>query len=100
MVKIIWTHIAIDDLEDIFKYISKDSFLYAKRQVLKIRNCTEILKLHPKSGRIVPELNDKNIRELIEGNYRIIYRYLSVKNCIEILTIHNSYRNLIVHNIK
>lgn len=45
----------------------------------------------PHSGRIVPELSQKNIREIIKGNYRIIY---SLKDdfTIIILTIHHSAR--------
>ncbi len=46
----------------------------------------------PLSGRIVPEKEDPNIRELIEGNYRIFYRV--TRNNITILRIHNSARNL------
>jgi len=54
---------------------------------------TEILKTHPKYGRIVPEINDEAIRELIQGNYRIIYRIVS-RNHIDILTVHHSMRLL------
>jgi addiction module RelE/StbE family toxin len=93
MVQINWTFQAINDLKDIADYISKDSTLYAKRQVLKIRNRTDILKSHKRSGRRVPEIQDKNIKELFEGNYRIIYKIVS-ETRIDILTIHHSARDL------
>lgn len=93
MVRINWTFQAKNDLKDIADYISKDSKLYAKRQVLKIRNRTNILKSNIHSGRNVPEIQDKDIREIIEGNYRIIYRVIN-ETRIDILTVHHSARDL------
>jgi len=93
MVQINWTFQAINDLKDIADYISKDSKLYAKRQVLKLRNRTEILKSHKHSGRKVPEIQEANIKEVFEGNYRIIYKIVS-ETRIDILTIHHSARDL------
>lgn len=93
MVRINWTLQAKSDLKDIAEYISKDSKLYAKRQVFKIRNRTEILKFQKSSGRIVPEIQEKNIREVLEGNYRIIYKVVN-KNRIDILTVHHTAREL------
>lgn len=93
MVQINWTLQAKDDLKNIVDYISKDSITYAKRQALIIRNRTKILKSQTHLGKIVPEIEDKNIRELIEGNYRIIYKVVS-EDRIDILTIHHSSRDL------
>ena len=93
MVQINWTFQAKDDLKNIADYIAKDSVIYAKRQVFKIRNRTKILKKQIRIGRIVPEIVNPDIRELIEGNYRIIYKIVS-KNRIDILTVHHSARDL------
>jgi len=71
MVQINWTLQAKDDLKHIADYISKDSVIYAKRQVFKLRNRTKILKSQCHLGKIVPEVDNPDIRELIEGNYRI-----------------------------
>jgi addiction module RelE/StbE family toxin len=98
MVRINWTFQAKNDLKDIADYISKDSVLYAKRQVLKIRNLTDILKSQNYSGRMVSEFQNENIKEILEGNYRIIYRIVN-KNRIDILTIHHSSRDLLNQNI-
>ncbi len=46
----------------------------------------------PESGRIVPEKKEPEIRELIEGNYRIFYRLQKEK--ITILRIHNAARKI------
>lgn len=93
MVRINWTLQARNDLKGIAEYISKDSKLYAKRQVLKVRNRTDILKSQNYSGRKVPEIQNENIREILEGNYRIIYRVVTEKR-IDILTIYHSARDL------
>ena len=99
MVEIKWTNFAIENLNDIGDYIEKDSFRYAEIVVNSLFDSTEILEQHPLAGRIVPEFNNKNIRELIRGNYRIIYKVLNA-NRIDILTVHHSARLLSnLHNI-
>jgi addiction module RelE/StbE family toxin len=92
MVKLIWTDLAIDDLKSIHDYISLDSRVYARRQVSKIIKRVEQLQLQPQSGRIVPEFSNENIRELIEGNYRLVYKIIEDK--IFIVRIHHSSRIL------
>lgn len=72
MVKLVWTDQVIADLEDIGNFVAETSEKYAKRTVQKLYETTEILKSYPKSGRIVPEKGEENVRELIEGSYRII----------------------------
>ncbi len=81
MVQINWTLIAKDDLKNIFEYISKDSVKYAKLQVLRIKSRTQILKSQIHIGKPVPEYDKNNIRELLEGNYRIIHKiFLKIKS--------------------
>ena len=69
-----WSFQAKDDLKAIAEYISRDSKRQAKLQVVRLKNWTKILKAQVRSGKIVPEISKENIRELIEGNYRIIYK--------------------------
>jgi addiction module RelE/StbE family toxin len=89
MAKLNWTEQATNDLISIGHYIERDSFNYAKIQIKRIRTKARILRKFPLSGRIVPELDNDFIRELILGNYRIIYKIIS-KDRIDILTIHHS----------
>lgn len=93
MVKVVWTNYAYLDLKDIHDYIARDSKKYALIQIQKLKDKTNILKTNPQSGRIVPEANQEDLRELIEGNYRIIYR---IKNShrIDILTVFHAARIL------
>ncbi len=92
MVKLEWTEQALKDVDAIAEYISLDSLFYAKTFTQKIFNAIERLELFPKSGRIVPEINNKNIREIILGNYRIIYRIKL--NLVEIISVYHSSRLL------
>lgn len=93
MVQINWTIQAQNDLKDIALYISKDSKRYARLQVERIKKRTQVLKSYGFLGRKVPEFNQENIRELIEGNYRIIYKTVAEER-IDILTIHHSAKDL------
>jgi toxin ParE1/3/4 len=92
MVKIIWTDFAIDDLRSIHNYISLSSKVYADRFIEKLIHRVDQLENYPESGRIVPELNNETIRELIEGNYRIVYKIKP--DHIGIVRIHHSARLL------
>ena len=70
-----------------------DSKLYARRQILRIRNKPKILNSSKYSGKIVDEIGIPVIREWIEGNYRIICTILN-ENEICSLTIHHSSQDL------
>lgn len=90
MEKIIWTDQARDDLKSIYQYIFRDSPKYADITINKIIEITERLEYFPFSGRIIPELRKENIREIIFGNYRIIYQIMSSN--VNILTVYHSAR--------
>ena len=99
MVQVKWTLLAVDDLRSIFDYIARDSKQYAKIQVIRLRARTKILKTYPFSGKLVPEYNDENYRELDEGNYRIIYKIVNPKR-VDVLTIHHAARDLNRRNLE
>jgi toxin ParE1/3/4 len=83
----------LKDLKSINDYIFLDSTFYAKRFIAKLIDRVDQLIEFPGSGREVPEKSDPEIRELIEGNYRIFYRLR--KDKITVLRIHNSARKII-----
>ena len=87
-----WTIQAVEDIETICQFIAKDSVIYAHLFAKDILQAVKRLAKFPKSGRIVPEFSNENIREIILGNYRIIYRIKN--NIIEILTVYHSARLL------
>lgn len=90
--KIYWTDNAIQDLSEIKAYIARDSELYAIRFIEKLINGIENLSIFPEMGRIVPEAQDKTIREIIFRPYRIIYKIEQQQ--ISIVTVINSHRDL------
>jgi len=93
MVKINWTEISITDLNEIFDYIGEDSARYATITINRIYQRVQPVAHNPYIGRIVPEFNDNHLRELIEGNYRIIYRIKS-ENIVDVLRVYHSARLL------
>jgi addiction module RelE/StbE family toxin len=91
MVEIVFTEQAIADIEEIAVYIAQDSIIYAEAEVRKIFEKLKILVDFPLLGRVVPEMKMTYLRELIEGNYRIIYKVVN-KDTIHIITVHHSKR--------
>jgi plasmid stabilization system protein ParE len=72
--KVNWTQNSIEHLIEIYKYIAKNSPVYAQRTVDKITKRSEQIGTFPMSGRKVPEYEADDIRELIQKPYRLIYR--------------------------
>lgn len=72
--KIIWSPLAVEQVQDIALYIALDKPSVAVLWAEKIFSSVEILTEFPKSGRIVPEINRNEIREIVQGNYRVIYK--------------------------
>ncbi|MBX9742804.1 MAG: type II toxin-antitoxin system RelE/ParE family toxin [Chthoniobacterales bacterium] len=83
--KIIFSPRAQRDLREIQYYISFDSPQRADRFGQRLLARTEILQFHPEIGRTVPVFANRKIREIILGNYRIIYRVDHLKKEIEIV---------------
>ena len=73
-VRIVWSPKSLKNLEEIAEFISHNSPFYAPTFVKKIIGSVERLAEFPLSGRVVPEFNIKEIREVIFHNYRIVYR--------------------------
>ena len=72
--KVLWTQLAYKRLEDIYGYIEKDSPENAIRWSDKLLKKLATIKGFPRAGRAVPEVDAASVRELIYGNYRIVYK--------------------------
>jgi len=96
--KIFWSPLTVERLEDIYEYIAIDNNSAAQKMVNSIFKKVETLSKIPKRGRRVPEANREEIREVFEGEYRIIYRVESKR--VFILTIRNSKQLLPVKDLK
>ena len=95
--KIIWSPLAIDRASEIAEYIARDKPSAAEKWVNTIFSKVEQLRSSPEIGRIVPEIRNEQFRELIYGNYRIIYRV--EKKQISILTIRHGRQILPISEI-
>ncbi len=71
-----WTGPAKLDLRDIHDYIARDSKYYAQKVSQDIVDKSEKVEHFPEIGRIVPEIDDPNIREIFIYSYRLIYEVL------------------------
>ena len=87
-----WSAPAKKDLKQIYDYIARDSKYYAKNVVRNIVARSESTKDFPEAGRIVPETDDSNVRELFIYSYRLIYEILP--DGITILAIIHGKRDL------
>ncbi len=83
--RIIWSPRAANQLENICEYIAVDSPAYAKVFAQKVIAIVKSIPSFPEVGRIVPEYENKTLREKIYNNYRIVYRVHA--NRIEIAAI-------------
>jgi toxin ParE1/3/4 len=72
--KVQWTHVAYRRLEEIYAYIEKDSAANAAKWADRLMRKIEGIKDFPKAGRVLPELDSVSIREIVFGNYRIVYK--------------------------
>jgi toxin ParE1/3/4 len=96
--KILWSPLAIDRTSEIAGYIAQDNPDAAESWVNTVFKKVEDLKEFPESGRIVPETDNTTIRELIYGNYRIIYRVEERR--LSILTVRHGKQVLPLDEIK
>jgi len=84
---LIWSPLSLERATEIAEYIAQDNPSAAADWVETLFAKVELLKSSPSIGRVVPEANSDDIRELIYGNYRIVY--LNKENQISILTIRH-----------
>ena len=85
--KVVWSPLALERVEDIAQYIAEDKPYAAVEWVEGLFNTVERLSDFPQSGGVVPEVGGRRIREVRFGAYRIIY---SVSDQIDILTVRRS----------
>lgn len=88
--KVNWTETAINQLQAIREFIAQTSPEYGRRLVDRLTRRSKQIAAFPLAGRKVPEFESEQIREVIEGSYRIIYHIKPEQ--IDILTIIHTAR--------
>jgi len=92
---VIISELAERDINEIITYYISMNMEFAKKLYAKIKAKILELSILPEKGRIPPELEKNGIhdfKEIIEGNYRIIYSIHG--KSVHILTVVDSRRNL------
>lgn len=87
---ILWSPQSLRDLDAIHEYIAKDSEHYAGLTITRIFSAVEQLIRFPHLGRIVPERDEPEIREVIVGRFRVVYRVQD--DLIEVATVFRAAR--------
>jgi len=90
MVEVRLSESAWNDLDSITDYIAKDSSRYAQEFGERVFERIEQLKDFPELGKMVPEFQNNELRELIMNKYRIIYRLYTPELIVVIRVIHGS----------
>ncbi|MFC1654531.1 type II toxin-antitoxin system RelE/ParE family toxin [Myxococcota bacterium] len=90
--KVVWTEQAFLRLAEIEDFIARDNPPAAVKLVSSLIEKAEALTKFPQMGRQVPDVPGSDLRELIEGNYRIVYRVR--KKIVEIITVFEAHRLL------
>lgn len=72
-------------------FISKDKPAAALRWAKEVYRKVSRLKRFPRSGRVVPEFGREEVREILIGNYRVIYK---IEKTVFILAVHHGAKTL------
>ena len=94
MVQIKWTKRALNDLHYIHGFIAKDSPRYAQIQVERIQGAVSKLAVFPFMGREVPEFLHLPYREVLVGNYRVLYRVKEEQSQVIVMSVVHGRRLL------
>lgn len=73
-IDVIVAETARQDLNSIAEFISQDSPRASRKMIKKISESLKKLPSFPQSGRMIPEIQDPTLREIVIGPYRIMYR--------------------------
>lgn len=94
MARLTWTLPALREVRQIEQSISQQSLSGASTMTRRLRADAARLAMFPELGRVVPEWAIPNIRELIVGPYRLIYRYRRQEDRVQIIAVIHGSRRL------
>jgi len=94
--KLIWSPAARDDLHDIVVFIARDNPERAMSFGYQLISETDRLQTFPRLGRVVPEYENEDLREIILRPYRIVYRVNHERKVCEIARVWHSARGTLL----
>lgn len=95
--RVVWSPLALDRVGEIADYIARENVPAARSWIDSIIAAVKRLGRFPKSGRVVPEIQRQSIREIIHGDYRVIYRIK--REQIAVLTVRHGRQELREHEL-
>ena len=87
-----WSSGAKRDLLSVGDFIAANSPEAARRFTQKLVDRSKQASRFPDSGRIVPEFGERDLRELIVGNYRIVYEVNRRGRSVTVLTVFEGHK--------
>lgn len=90
--KVILTPQSLDDLRGIVSFIAKDNPGRARTFGNELINRALSVGVFPELGRVVPEIGERTVREIIHGAYRIIYEIYSDRETVYVLRFWHGAR--------
>lgn len=87
-----WSSQARKDLESISDYYGQVAPKFAERFEKQVFEATQRLEKFPRSGRMIPEIEDKQLREVIYRQYRVMYHIDKLDEEVLIVAILHSSR--------
>ena len=91
---VVWTRPALDGLLEITHYIMADNPSTARAFAENIKAKVGRLRTFPESRRVVQEFPSSGLREVLVGDYRVIYRFVKSTRNVQVLAVHHGARLL------
>jgi len=92
--KVILTPQSQDDLREIVSFIAQDNPGRAKSLGNELIDGALTLAELPERGRIVPEISEPGVREIVHRPYRIIYENFPGQNAVYVLRFWRGARGV------
>ena len=92
MARLIWTNQALNDFDALLEYIALNAPVAARRFGEQLIAKVELLQSAPLLGSFIAEDESLTYREILQGNYRLIYRVS--EDVVYLMTIHHAARLL------
>ncbi len=95
MVQVDWAQPALNDLHEVYDYIARDSPRYAQLTIERITEAAGRLAHFPKLGQVLSEFPHLAYRQMVVGNYRLVYRNDYEQNRIFVVGVIHASRDLL-----
>ncbi len=88
--RVVWSSQADEQVDSAVSFIAADRPVAARQWLVRLLDQVKSLEAFPDIGRVVPELERDDFRELLVDPYRVVYRRGA--NLVEIVTVWHARR--------